>query len=156
LIEINAPINNRRILLPRMPAATQNPAPEIALLEHDMVRFSTPMVTAGAVLTALGPPAAWAQAPSDADRCAYGPHMMWWGGGSGGMIFGPPIIILALALAITVAVLLLRWVGGLGREEAPTGRTPPSRTPIDILEERFARGEIDKTEFEERRRVLGD
>ena len=30
----------------------------------------------------------------------------------------------------------------------------PTRTPLDILKERFARGEIDKEEFEERRRVL--
>jgi len=30
------------------------------------------------------------------------------------------------------------------------------RTPLDILRERFARGEIDKDEFEERRRVLGE
>jgi len=33
---------------------------------------------------------------------------------------------------------------------------PPHRTPVDILKERFARGEIDKNEFEERRRVLGE
>jgi putative membrane protein len=33
---------------------------------------------------------------------------------------------------------------------------PPARTPLDILKERFARGEIDKAEFEDRRRVLGE
>ena len=32
----------------------------------------------------------------------------------------------------------------------------PARDPLDILKERFARGEIDKEEFEERRRVLGE
>ena len=32
--------------------------------------------------------------------------------------------------------------------------SPSDKTPLDILRERFARGEIDTTEFEERRRVL--
>src|SRR6267378_7506898 len=36
----------------------------------------------------------------------------------------------------------------------PPHQSPPTRTPLDILKERFARGEIDKAEFEDRRRVL--
>lgn len=79
----------------------------------------------------------------------WGQHMMWgWGGGWYGMIFGPVFMILALALVIAVAVLVVRWLGG-------PWQAPPRNTPLDILRERFARGEIDKEEFEERRRILG-
>lgn len=104
---------------------------------------------------ALWPSTVWAQAPADVDRYAYGPHMMWWGGGWYGMIFGPLIMILVLAVIIAAVVLLVRWLGGPwpGVGSPPP---PPSRTPLDILKERFARGEIDKDEYEERRRILGE
>ncbi|HEV2548897.1 MAG TPA: SHOCT domain-containing protein [Stellaceae bacterium] len=105
---------------------------------------------------ALVPTSVWAQAPSDSERYAYGPHMMWWGGGWYAMIFGPLFMILMLAAVIAVVVLLVRWLGGPWQAPLPPHQVPPSRTPLDILKERFARGEIDKQEFEERRRVLGE
>lgn len=77
---------------------------------------------------------------------------MMWGYG---MIFGPLFMILVLALVIAVAVLLVRWLAG-GPWQGAASHQLPGRTPLDILKERFARGEIDKAEFEERRRVLGD
>jgi putative membrane protein len=109
-------------------------------------------LTAGAAMV-LMPSTAWAQEPSDADRYAYGQHMMWWGGGWNGMIFGPLFMILVLALVIALVVLLIRWLGGPWQRATPQS---PGRTPLDILKERFARGEIDKNEYEERRRVLGE
>lgn len=102
----------------------------------------------------LLPEAAWAQAPSDTERYhGWGPHMMGWGGGGYAMIFGPLFMILFLAVLVALAVVLARWLGGPW-----PGTYPPHqfRTPLDILKERFARGEIDKAEFEDRRRVLGE
>jgi putative membrane protein len=72
------------------------------------------------------------------------------------MIFGPLFMILLLAVVITAAVLIVRSLSGPWRGAAPPYYPRPARTPIDILKERFARGEIDKDEFEDRRRVLGE
>ena len=120
-------------------------------MQKVLVRF---VAVAGAAL-AIVPGVAWAQALADAERYAWGPHMMWWGGGWA-MIFGPLFMILFLAVLIAVVVLLVRWLGGPRQGTMPPHHTPPSRTPLDILKDRFARGEIDKDEFEERRRVLGE
>ncbi len=80
------------------------------------------------------------------------PHMGAWGWG--GMIFGPIMMIVFIAVAVVVVVLLVRWLGGPGHGGAL--HSPPGKTPLDILKVRFAKGEIDKEEFEERRRVLGE
>jgi len=82
--------------------------------------------------------------------------MMDWGGGWYGMILGPLFMLLVLAVVIAVAVLLVRGLAGPGHPIQPSQPAPPSCTPLDILRERYARGEIDTQEFEERRRVLGD
>ncbi|MGO4558144.1 SHOCT domain-containing protein [Mesorhizobium sp. 2RAF21] len=104
---------------------------------------------------ALAPGAAWAQVPSDAGRYDWGPHMMGWGGAWYAMIFGPLFMIVFLAVLVAGAVLLVRGPGGSWSGPMSPHRSVTSRAPLDILRERFARGEIDKEEFEERRRVLG-
>jgi putative membrane protein len=71
------------------------------------------------------------------------------------MIFGPLFMIVILAGAIAVVVLLVRWLGGASHGPS-WHQGPSSRTALDILKDRYARGEINKDEFEERRRVLGD
>lgn len=91
----------------------------------------------------------WAQQPQGD---YYGPHMMWNGGWWYGMFFGPILIIVFIGIAVAVVVLLIRWLGGSIPGTGSFAQT--ARDPLDILKERFARGEIDKEEYEERRRVL--
>ena len=84
----------------------------------------------------------------------WGPGMMW-DGGLFHMFFGFLMMILFLAIVVGVVVLLVRWLGGSEHSLfGPTGQT--SRTALDILKERLARGEIDVAEFEERKRALGE
>ena len=68
------------------------------------------------------------------------------------MFLGPLSMVLYLGVLIVLIVLLVRWLSASGPSGASVTGT---KAPLDILRERFARGEIDKDEFEERKRVLG-
>ncbi len=71
---------------------------------------------------------------------------MWWGGG--GMWFGPVWMILWLAVLVALIVVLVRGLGGAGiGTRAHSAR--------DILDECYARGEIDREEYEKRKRDIG-
>lgn len=76
--------------------------------------------------------------------------MMGWGGGWGWGWFGLIHTVLWWFLIILGIVVLAKWLfGGSG-----SGRATPERRALDILAERYARGEIDKKEFDEKRRDL--
>ncbi len=101
-----------------------------------------------ALFAALSVPMfAWADQVGEA---GYG-HGQMWGHGWGGWIFGPLMMIVFIALIVGVVVLVVRWLGGVGGGPAQGAK---QKAALEILEERFARGEIDKDEFEDRRRAL--
>jgi len=97
---------------------------------------------AATALLALGTAAAQAQ--------PYGDHPHYWGGGWGWgqMIFGPLMMIVFVAAIVVIAVLAVRWLGG--------GGAPPEQpTALDILAARYARGEIDREEYQQKKQDLG-
>ena len=74
----------------------------------------------------------------------YGPGMMGYGMG-GGMVFGGILWIVFLAFVVYAGVQMFR-----GEDRGTFG---PSRrsTALDMLEERYARGEIGRDEFLEKK-----
>ncbi len=78
---------------------------------------------------------------------------MWGDGwGWGHMFFGSFMMLLFWGGLIIVIVLAVRWVS-TGPARGGDGPAPGNRA-LDILDERYARGEIEKEEYEERRRLL--
>ena len=80
--------------------------------------------------------------------------MMWMMGGGGNPMMGgfgllgwiPMLIFWALLILGVVA--LFRYLGGSGRSG------DKGRSPLDILKERYAKGEIDKKEFEQMKKDI--
>lgn len=69
-------------------------------------------------------------------------HSMWF------PIFPLAFIIVCIAMMFFMMP-TMRHRGG-----SRNGPEYPRRTALDILNERFARGEIDRKEYEERRRII--
>jgi putative membrane protein len=63
------------------------------------------------------------------------------------------IPLLFLALLISAVVLLVRYAAGTGGRAPPAERRSPG---LDALEERYARGEIDRDEYLQKKKdILG-
>ncbi len=76
--------------------------------------------------------------------------MMVWTDGHGWMGLGWIFMALVWVLIVVGIVALLRWLGMGGNENRGVSR----KTPLEILQERYARGEIDREEYEQKRHDL--
>ncbi len=91
----------------------------------------------------------FAQQRGDYDGWGMGPGMMGgWGMGWFGMIF----MLVFWVLVVVGLAFLIKWLiqATKGEKDVPNG----SSKAIDILKERYARGEINKEEFEKIKRDL--
>ncbi|MGW5193387.1 SHOCT domain-containing protein [Kribbella sp. NPDC004138] len=77
--------------------------------------------------------------------------MMYWNGmGWGGWIFMTITVVAFWALVIAAVVAVVRSVrGDATRVERP-------KDALELLDERFARGEIDESDYHHRRELLTD
>lgn len=77
-----------------------------------------------------------------------------WGWGWGGAFLGPLSMIAVPVLFVIAIVYLVRGLSGGGRGTGARDLREPSA--MDILNARFAKGEIDAEEYKERKRVLSE
>ncbi len=100
-------------------------------------------------------PAGLAAALASGPAFAQGTFERGWMGdgfGWGGMMVGGGLAMIVFwGGIILLVVLLARWMGSGPRQGESH---PPRQTALEILQERYARGEIDKAEYEERRKTL--
>jgi len=80
-----------------------------------------------------------------------GGGMMGWGGGGPGLVGGGLLMLLFWGVLIVAAVVGARWLWDQGRPAAGRGREESS---LEILKRRYARGEIEREEFEMKKRDL--
>lgn len=78
----------------------------------------------------------------------YSDHPMMWNG----MFMGPVMMILMIVIVAVAIVLVLKFLGTSGATSHGKGGQDNS---LAILNERFAKGEIDKAEYEERKKAIG-
>ena len=76
----------------------------------------------------------------------YGDHSMMWGN----WFMGPMMLLFMVVIVVVAVVLILKLFGDGGT----AGKGHVSGNAMAILNERFAKGEIDKAEYEDRKKTM--
>ena len=74
----------------------------------------------------------------------------WGSYGGWGMGFGIVFMLLFWGLVIFAIAALIRWL----MTQSSPGRSSRDKSPLEIVQERYARGEIDREEYEQKKRDL--
>jgi putative membrane protein len=118
-------------------------------------RAIVPMVAGILYTTATSAMAQVGEIPDRFGQYNHGHDMMWgsnqWGGF--GMVLGPIFMILIVVGIVAAIIYLLRLFGAVG--PATSSHAAHDRALV-LLKERYAKGEIDSTEFAERKKLLAD
>jgi putative membrane protein len=77
----------------------------------------------------------------------YGHH------GIGILGFGWILMFVVWALVIIGVIFLVKWLVAQD-DKTKTAAAKPENSPLDILRERYAKGEVDKEEFEQKKKDL--
>jgi putative membrane protein len=72
-------------------------------------------------------------------------------GGGWGMGFGGPFMILFWIAVIAGVFVLVKWLV----DQSSAGKGSRDKSPLEIVRERYARGEINREQYEQIRRDLG-
>ena len=83
----------------------------------------------------------------------YGPG--WGMGGWGGAGLGPIFMIFWLLVIVALIAGVAWFVRSASYHDGGPLRGPSRSSSLDILEERYARGEINRDEYLEKRRDMG-
>lgn len=83
-----------------------------------------------------------------ADGGSYGGHQMMWGN----WVMGPMMMLVMVVIVVVAVILILKAFGLGGQANAKQDNQDKARA---ILNERFAKGEIEKNEYEDRKKALG-
>lgn len=83
------------------------------------------------------------------------PWHMWSGWGWGGILISIVFLLLFMGIIATLAFFALRGLIRSGQSGGSWDERPKLRqTPLEILQERYARGEISRQEYQEMRHDL--